>query len=76
MILGTTSDGEYRTEITTPAWKNHEPTSDRLDNARILADRIRRMCEADLADTRHALAHKLVAIVLNKALSFDLRCSS
>ena len=33
MILGTASDGEYRTEITTEARESHEPTSSRLRNA-------------------------------------------
>ena len=71
MILGTASDGEYRTEITTTARKSHEPTHDRLQKARILADRIRRMCEADLECRRLAPAWKLFTIVLNSALSFD-----
>ena len=61
MILGTASDGEYRTEI----------QSDRLQKTRILADRIRRMCEADLECRRLAPAWKLVTIVWNNALSFD-----
>ena len=71
MILGTASDGEYRTEITAATRKTHEPTSDRLQKARILGDKIRRMCEADLECRRLALAWKLVSIVLNNALSFD-----
>ena len=71
MILGTASDGEYRTEITTGARRNHEPTSGRLQSARILADKIRQMCEADLECRRLAPAWKLVTIVLNNALSFD-----
>ena len=71
MILGTASDGEYRTEITTEARKSHEPTSSRLRNARKLADRIKQMCEADLECRRLAPAWKLVTIVLNSALSFD-----
>ena len=71
MILETASDGEYRTEITTEARKSHEPTSGRLRNARMLADRIRQMCEADLECRRLAPAWKLVIIVLNNALSFD-----
>ena len=48
MILGKASDGEYRTEITTGDRRNHGPTTGRLQSARILADRIRQMCEADL----------------------------
>ena len=44
MILGTASDGEYRTEITTEARKSHEPTSSRLRNARMLGNRIRHLC--------------------------------
>ena len=72
MILGTASDGEYRTEITTAARTNHEPTSGRLQNARILADRIRRMCEAGLECRRlEAAWWKLLTNVLNNALSFD-----
>ena len=71
LILGTASDGEYRTENTTAALKNHEPTSGRLQIARILADKIRRMCEADLECRRLAPAWKLDTIVLNNALSFD-----
>ena len=38
MILGTASDGEHRTQITTTARKGREPTSDGLQKARILAD--------------------------------------
>ena len=45
VILETASDGEYRTEITTEARKFYEPTSGRLRNARMLADRIRQMCD-------------------------------
>ena len=67
-ILGTASDGEYRTEITTEA---HEPASSRLRNARMLADRIKQVCEADLECRRFAPAWKLVTIVLNNALFFD-----
>ena len=49
MIWGTASDRDYRTEITAATRKSHEPTSDRLQKkARILADKIRQMCEADL----------------------------
>ena len=70
MILGTASDGDYWTEITTEARKNHEPTSSGLPNARMLADRIRQMCEADLECSR-APAWKLVTIVLNNASSFN-----
>ena len=47
MIVGTASDGEYRTDITTEARKSREPTSSRLRNGRLLADRIEQMCEAD-----------------------------
>ena len=71
VILGTASDGEYRTEIVTEARKNHEPTSGRLRSARMLADRIRQMCVADLECRRLAPAWKLVIIVLNNALFFD-----
>ena len=71
MILGTASDGEYRTEITTGRRRHHEPTSGRLQSARALAGKIRQMCEADLECRRLALAWKLVTIVLNNALSFD-----
>ena len=71
MILGTASEGEYRTEITAGARRNQEPTSERLQHARILADKIRQMCEADLDYRRLAPAWKLVTIVLNNALSFD-----
>ena len=71
MILGTASDGEYRTEITTEARKNREPTSGRLRSARMLTDRIRHMCEADLECRRLVPAWKLVLIVLNCALSLD-----
>ena len=71
MILGTASDGEYRTEITAGARRNQEPTRERLQHARILADKIRQMCEADLDCRRLAPAWKLVTIVLNNALSFD-----
>ena len=71
MILGTASDGEYRTEIPTEARKSHEPTNSRLRNARMLADRIRQMCEAVLACRRVAPDWKLVTIVPNNALSFD-----
>ena len=70
MILGTASDGEYRTEITTEGRKSHEPTSSRLRNARMPADRIKLMCEADLECRRLAPTWKLVTIVLNSALSF------
>ena len=62
MIMGTARDGEYPTE---------KPMSGRSQNARNLADRIRRMCEADLECRRLAPAWKLVTIVLNNALSFD-----
>ena len=41
IISRTASNGEYRTEITTEARKSHEPTSSRLQNARMLADRIK-----------------------------------
>ena len=71
MILGTASDGEYLTEITTEARKSHEPTNSRLRNARMLADRIKQMCDADLECRRFAPAWKLVTLVFNKALSFD-----
>ena len=71
MIRGTASDGEYLTEITTGARINHEPTSGRLQSARILAGKIRQMCEADLECRRLAPAWKLVTIVLNNALSFN-----
>ena len=71
MILVTASDGEYRTEITTEARKSHEPTDNRLRNARVLADGIRQMCEADLECRRLAPAWKLVTIVLNNALPTD-----
>ena len=71
MIMGTASDGDYRTEITAGARRNQEPTSERLQNARILAGKIRQMCEADLDCRRLAPAWKLVTIVLNSALSFD-----
>ena len=67
MILGTASDGEYRTEIPTEARKSHEPTNSRLRNARMLADRIRQMCEAVLACRRVAPDWKLVTIVPNNA---------
>ena len=63
--LGTASDGECRNP------KSHEPTDNRLRNARVLADGITQMCEADLECRRLALAWKLVTIVLNNALSFD-----
>ena len=72
MILGTASDGEYRTEIAAEAPKNREPTSGGLQNARMLADRIRQMCEADLECRRLAPAWKLVTIVLNNALPYLL----
>ena len=71
MILGTATGGDHRTEITAATRKIHEPTSDRLQNARILADSIRRMCETDLECRPLAPAGKLVTIVLNSALSFD-----
>ena len=71
MILGTASDGEYRMEITTEARKNHKPTNNRLPNARVLADKIKQMCEADLECRRPAPAWKLVSIVLSSALYFD-----
>ena len=71
MKLETASDGEYRTEITTEAEKSHEPTDNRLRNARMLPDGIRQVCEADLECTHLAPAWKLVTIVLNNALSFD-----
>ena len=71
MILGTASDGEYRTEITETGAKDHEPTQGRLQRARALADKVRQMCEADLDCRRLAPAWKLVNIVLNNALSFD-----
>ena len=60
MNLRTASDGEYRTERTTEARESREPTSGRLRNARMLADRIRQMCEADLECRRLALAWKLI----------------
>ena len=50
--------------------KSHEPTSDKLQTERVLADRIRWMCEADLECRHLASAWKLVTIVLNNALSF------
>ena len=53
MILGTASDGEYRTEITTATRKNREPKNDRLQNARILADRIRRIREKEIKTSLH-----------------------
>ena len=62
-IIGTASDREYRTEITTTVRKDHESTSGRLQFARILADRMRRMCEADLECRRLAPAWKLVTTV-------------
>ena len=71
MILGTASDGEYRTEIRAGARRSQEPTSERLQNARILAGKITQMCEADLDCRRLAPAWKLVTIVLNNALPFD-----
>ena len=71
MILGTASDGECRTESTTGARQSHEPTSGQLRNARMLADRIRQMCEADLECRRLAPAWKPVITVLNNAFSFD-----
>ena len=71
MILVTARNGEYRTEITTEARKSHEPTSSRLRNARMLADRIGQTCEGDLECRRLAPAWRLVTIVLNSALSFD-----
>ena len=71
MILGTASDGEYRRGITTGPRINHEPTSGRLQSARIVAGKIRQMCEADLECRRLAPAWKLVTIVLNNALPFD-----
>ena len=58
MILGKAGDGLYRTEITRAVPKDHEPTSGRLQNARILADRIRRTCEADVECRRLAPAWK------------------
>ena len=67
MILGTASDEEYRTEITTEARKSHEPTNSRLRNARMLADGNRQMCEADLECRRRAPAWKLLTITLNNA---------
>ena len=69
--LGTASDREYRVEITTGVRKDHVPTSGRLQYARILADRFKRMCEADLECRRLAPAWKLVTTVLIDALSFD-----
>ena len=71
MILATASDGEYRTEITTQGKKDREPTRDRFQNARILANKIGQMCEADFDCRRLAPAWKLVTIVLNNALTFD-----
>ena len=71
MILGTASGGEYRMEITTQGKKEQEPTRGRLQNSRILADKIKQLCEADVACRRLAPAWKLVTIVLNNALSFD-----
>ena len=71
MILGTGSDGEYGTEITTEARKGHEPTDNRLRSARVLAGGIGQLCEADLECRRLAPAWKLVNIFLNNALSFD-----
>ena len=71
VVLGTASDGEYRTEITTGARRNHEPTSGRLHSARILAGKIRQMCKAYLECRRLAPAWKLVTIILNNALTFD-----
>ena len=71
MVLGTASDGEYWTEITMKARKSHEPTDNRLRNARVLADGIRQMCEADMECRRLVPAWKLVTIILNNALSFD-----
>ena len=38
MFLGTASDGEYRTEITTQGKKDQEPARGRLQNAKVLAD--------------------------------------
>ena len=58
-------------EITTQGKKDQEAARGRLRNARILADKIKQMCEADLACRRLAPAWKLVTIVLNNALSFD-----
>ena len=69
MILGTASDGEYRTEITETGKKDHEPTKGRLQHARAVADKIRQMWEADLDCTRLACAWTLVIIVLYNALS-------
>ena len=75
MILGTASDGEYRREITTQGKKDQEPTRGRLQNARILADKIKQMCEADLTCRRLAPARKLVHHCLEQCLVILLlRC--
>ena len=71
MILGKAGGGEFRREITAATRKSYVPTRDRLQKARILADSIRRMCDADLECRRLAPAWKLVTTVSNNALFLD-----